>query len=390
MDIAGLVQTMIDDQAFFRLVNDPLAQFGTSKENFLGATILPERPVPDNSFVEQAVRYRTPIANHGTRYSPVQIKEGMIWGEVRVDLGNSDIGAEFTDKQYDELVRLMQKAYGINGQGAQVGSAIRVPTMQAMTQITNWVKTALVDPLLVRNEKDRWDAIVDAQVNMSGDNGYSETVTYPNPTGHRVNVGGTWSSNTYDPWTDVMAAAEFLRAKGYEVGRIIMPVQVRTILSNNLLMRQRAGKILIQTNLLTGIPGRLTDGELNSLFNDDGLPAFELYDRQYFTQGDAASSVTTAGVTVYGNWYLKRTVMVFIAKTGRDEEIDRGDMEPVVVQDTLGYVGVGRPAGQPVPGKAVEIEMRTGKNKGIEGQAWQTSLPVILEPEAIYVLKNIG
>ena len=135
MDIAALVNSMIEAMSFYRLTNDPLAGYGEGDDVYLGAKYLPERPVPDNSYTEMAVRYRSPIANHGTRYSPVQIKEGQIMGTVKVDLGYSDIGAELTGETYDQLIRLMQRSYGQNGLGPQRGSGIAVPTIPAMTSI---------------------------------------------------------------------------------------------------------------------------------------------------------------------------------------------------------------------------------------------------------------
>lgn len=393
MDIAALINSMIENMSFYRLTNDPLAGYGEGDDVYLGARYLPERPVPDNSYVETAVRYRSPIANHGTRYSPVQIKEGQIMGTVRVDLGYSDIGAEFTSEAYDQLIRLMQRSYGQNGLGAVRGSGIAVPTQPAMTSILAWAKRALVDPLLARNELDRWNAIVLAQVAMAGDHGFIETVYYANPPGHRVNAGGTWSDNSYDPWADIMAQAEFLRLKGYEMegGSIVTSVNVRAILANNEQMKLRAGRISVVASVVSGIPGRLTTDDLSGLLEMDGLPPLTLYDKQYFTQLPAASSVTTLGVTIPGNWYLARDVMVFFPRTGRDEEIDRADLEPVVAQNVLGYVGVGRAAGEAMPGRAIDIEFEPhGKNRGIKGQAWQCSLPVVLEPEGVAVINSIA
>jgi hypothetical protein len=390
MDVGALVQSLVQNDAFARLINDPLAQFGPVDQPFLGADIMPERVVLENEYTEEGIRYRSPVANHGTRYSPVQIKEGMIVGSMRVTLGNSDIGAELTGQQYDHIIRLLQRAYGVPGLPAASGGGVSIPSMQAIAAMLRWTDLGLVRPLHARNEVDRWAAIVDAQVVMSGDNGFIETVTYPNPAGHRVNAGGTWSSNSYDPWPDIIAQAEFMRSKGYTIGRMIVPSQVLTILVNNQLMRQRAGYISVVSGIVTGLAGRLTREDLNSLAERDSLPPFELYDQQYFTQNAGATSVTSLGYTLTGNWFLKRNVMVMLARTGRDEEIDRGDLEPVVRQDTLGYVGVGRPAGQSTAGMVVEVEAKRGKPPRIEGQAWQTSLPVITEPEAICVIKNIA
>lgn len=386
MDMGALVQSLIENDAFARLINDPLAQFGPPEQPYLGASILPERPVPENEYTEEGIRYRSPVANHGTRYSPVQIKEGMIIGSFRVALGNSDIGAELNGQQYDHIIRLLQRVYGASG---VQGGGVTIPSMQAVTAMLKWADMGLVRPLHARNEVDRWNALVDAQVVMAGDNNYTETINYPNPTGHRVNAGGQWSSNSYDAWSDIIAQRNFMAAKGYRVARIIAPTPVLTILSNNLLLRQRAGYIAIISGVIVGLKGSLSIEDLNGLAQKDGLPPFESYDTQYFTQGAGATTFTALGVSFTGNWYLKRDVFVMLAATGRDESIDRGDQEPVVRHDTLGYVGIGRPAGQTKPGAVTYIEQKNDKPPRVRGMAWQTSLPVITDPEAISVIKNI-
>lgn len=390
MDVGALVQGMIENDAFARLINDPLAQFGPPEQPYLGAEFLPERVVLENEFTEEGIRYRSPVANHGTRYSPVQIKEGMISGSMRVSLGNSDIGAELTGKQYDQIIRLLQRVHGVPGLPASSGGGVAIPSIQAVQAMLKWTDMGLVRPLHARNEVDRWTAIVDATCAIVGDNGFQETISYSNPTGHRINAGGTWSSNTYDPMADIIAVKNFLAAKGYRLARIVSSTPVVSILSNNLLLRQRAGYVSIASGTVVGLSSGLSIDDINKLFSRDGIPPIEVYDAQYFTQNAGATTFTTQGVTFTGNWYLKRDVMVFFAATGRDEEIDRGDLEPLVKSDTLGYVGVGRPAGQTDAGMVVEVEAKKGKPPRVEGQAWQTSLPVIAEPEAVCVIKNIA
>lgn len=391
MDIGALVQSMIQNNAFAPLVNDPLAQFGPPEQPLLGAEFLPERVVLQNEYTEEGIRYRSVVANHSTRYSPVQIKEGMIIGSMRVTLGNSDIGAELTGQQYDFIVQLLQRIYGVPGLPPSSGSGVSIPTMPGVAQMLQWADRGLVRPLHTRNEVDRWNAMVDASVVMHGDGGYIDTITYPNPTGHRVNAGGTWSNNSYDPLPDMIAIKLFLAAKGYKLARIVTSSHVTAILANNALMRQRAGYISIISGTVIGLSAALTQDDLNSQMKKNGLPNIEEYDAQYFTQNAGATSVTTNGVTFTGNWYLKRDVMVFFAATGRDESIDRGDLEPVVKHDTLGYVGIGRPTGQSTSGMVMFVKaVLDEKPPHIEGQAWQTSLPVITDPEAICVIGSIA
>src|SRR5689334_11140946 len=96
MDIKTLIERMLRDQDFARVLNNPMSQFGPAARPLLGASLLPERTVRQNEYVEQAIRYRSPVANDGTRYSPVQKKRGMLTGSMTVMLGHSDIGSELT------------------------------------------------------------------------------------------------------------------------------------------------------------------------------------------------------------------------------------------------------------------------------------------------------
>lgn len=372
MELPGLIANMNQTGVFARIVNNPLAAMGQPARRYLGAELLPEITKPLNIFEEAAIRYRTLIANDTGRYTPVQLKGGMIVGSMLVQLGNHDIGSEMTGADYDALVNLLQNSTGQQG----TPSVVTPPTMQGMQQLADWTEATLNRPLLERQEKQRWDALIDASVVRTGDNGYTETVNFPNPTGHRPNAGGVWSDNTYDPYTDIIAGAEFLAAKGYTVNRIITSTPVRSKLSLNLKMQQRVGRISISAGTVTGVPGRVQLEDLNALFSADGLPPVELYDLQYRT-------ATSSGR------FLRNNAFAMVATTGRDQRIDRADLEPLIMQNTLGYYAVGRPTGSATPGRMVNVQQYTNKPPRVEGEAWETGFPVITEPEAIFVIKSI-
>jgi hypothetical protein len=282
-----------------------------------------------------------------------------------VALAESDIGTQFTGADYDALLRILQKA----GQGD-------IP-MAAATQVLNWVDRGLVRPLQIKNEKMRWEAIEKAQVVRTGDGGFEETIDYSNPSGHRIAVGGDWFDNAYDPYPDIIDMVEFLRGKGYTVSNIIAGTRVVNALLSNANMKERVGIVSVQLGTVINLPGRLSREALSSIMAGDNLPPITIYDAQYRDQ---------AGT----NYYLSRNAMVFLCTTGRDEAIDFGDENPLVLQNTLGYLGVGRPVGQQDSGRVVKVRVEDdSKPPRIEGEAWQTSLPVILEPEAIGVLKDI-
>lgn len=374
MDIKGLVEDMVRGAAFAQVMGNPLAQFGRPQAPFLLADLLPERPVEVNEYTEEGIRYRTVIANASTRYSPVQIKGGIITGSMRVTLGNSDIGSHFTSADYDALLRLLERFSGV----VQVQGVPR-PRMEDMARnLLDWAEHTLQQPLQVHNELNRSMALFGAQVILTGDNGYREVVNLPNPTGARVAAGGTWTNNAYDPWADIVARANHLRNKGYPVGRIITSNEVLTILSNNDKVKARAGIISIASGTVTGLPGAVGRQRLNEMAQADGLPPFESYDRVYFTQNG------------YGH-ITPRDEMLFAGVTGRDQRIERGDLEPVVKGNTLGYTAIGRPAGQSASGRVVKVNAKPdSKPPRIEGEAWQSSFPVVTDPEASAVIQDIA
>lgn len=201
MDLNTLISNMDRDGYFPMVARDPRAQFGVATRRYIGAEVLPERNVEENAFRETSIKYRTVIANSGTRYSPAQKKAGEIVGEFLVELGESDIAREFTGRDYDILL----KKLGGNRD------------MEATMQFIGWLDTTVNRALVELNEKQRWDAIVSASVTRTGDNSYTETVSYSNPANHRAAAGGAWSSDLYDPYDDIYTQAQLLFDKGYNV-----------------------------------------------------------------------------------------------------------------------------------------------------------------------------
>jgi len=362
MDFAALVNTMMADGTVTDLAANAAAQFGIQPRNYLGAQLLPERTVQENAYREDQIRFRTIMANSGTRYSPSQKKAGEIAGSFLVELGNSDILREFTARDLDGLIRVL-------GQNLD---------MQAAVTLINWLDRTVNMALAELNEKQRWDAIVDALVIRTGDNEYTESVAYSNPTNHRAAAGGAWSTDSYDPFADILAMADLLQGKGYTVNRMITSRTVLSILAGNDKVKARVGVAVINpSGQITSAAGRASNDAINNALNRDGLPPIETYDLQYRTQ-------------IGTDYFLDRGSFVLLATTGRDETIDVGNTETLTMQDTLGYVAMGRAAGQGAPGRVLRLEARDDKPPRIIGEGWQTSLPVILEPEAIAVINTIS
>ena len=361
-DIAGLVNQLMTDGTVPTLALNPQAQFGIAPRRYLGAELLPERTVDENAYREESIIYRTVIANDGTRYSPTQKKGAALIGSFLVELGNSDIATEFTSRDYDALLRMLQTR----------------PTMDAAATLLNWLDRTVNLALIEKNEKQRWEAIVSASVVRSGDNGYTETVSYSNPANHRAAAGGTWSNDSYDPFADILAMADLLESKGYTVGRIITSRTVLSILAGNDKVKARTGVATINASgQISATAGRATRDAMNLALERDGLPPIETYDLQYRTQ-------TGTG------YFLSRSAFVLVATTGQDESIDLGDTNSLMVENTLGYTAIGRATGQAAPGRVLRMEAKQDKPPRIEAEGWMTSLPVVTNPEAIAVITGIS
>lgn len=363
MDIASLVNTIMEDGTVRALALNTAAQFGVQPRRYIGAELLPERTVPENAYREDAIRYRTIIANSGTRYSPTQKKGGDLMGSFLVELGNSDIARELSARDYDALIRLLNTTPNMDGAATLLSFADRV------------LNLALVE----YNEKQRWEAIVNASVVRVGDNAYTETIAYSNPANHRAAAGGTWSSDAYDPFNDILAMADLLEGKGFSVGRIITSRAVVSILSGNDKVKTRTGVATINTSgQIAATPGRASMNAIDGALQRDGLPPIETYDLLYHTQAGSGR-------------FLPAGSFVLVATTGRDETIELADASTdLILNDTLGYVAVGRATGQAGPGRVIRMESKEDKPPRIEGEAWQTSLPVITEPESMAVITGIA
>jgi len=361
MDLTTLLNNLRTDGSIATVARNPAAQFGLPSRRYIGAELLPERNVEENAYREEQVRYRTIVANDGSRYSPVQKKGGELLGSFDVILGDSDIGREFSGREYDTFLKIL---------GTK-------PSMEAALQILQWQDIAIVRGLVELCEAQRWQAIVDAQIVRQGANGFRETVSYSNPSGHRANAGGTWSNNNYDPFADIFAMKNLLASKGYTVARIITRQPVVSILSSNAIVKQRCGlTTFTNAGSLQTAAGAASLLAINTALQRDDLPPIETYNLQYRTSTGSS-------------FFLPGNTMVFVCTTGRDETLDLGDSVRVVT-DTLGYQAIGRGVGESAPGRVVKLFPHDNKPPRIEGEGWQTSAPVITEPEALAVIKNIS
>lgn len=370
MEISQLLDQMQADGTLFRVANNPLVQFGTDTRAYLGATILPERTVRTNAYRESKIGFRTLVANHGSRYSPAQRKNGKFIGHFDVVLSDSDIADEFTGEEYDTLLDLITPIVGpIDGQS--------VPGMAAIAQVARWIDKGINLPLVEVNEVMRWQALVDKKVTLRGDNGYKEDINYPSYPDLTINASN-WADPNVDPMDDFQKIATAFGARGVTLARVIMGLPAITLLMNNAKIRARIGPVVIANGgNLVQENGLVDASQLNALFTRNNLPVPEQYNLQYRTQ-------------VGSNFFLRRDAVVVIGTSDSEERIDLGEGQFEIVPGTLGYLAVGRGVGRPAPGRYIRSEAFDNKPPRITAEGWQTSLPVITEPDLVAVLKGLN
>lgn len=373
MDLYSIWDELVREEVPYQIVSSPMLQFGTERRAYLGALLLPEVPKNQNEYTETKITYKTFPAQDGTRYSEPKMQGQQIVGTFSVRLGEVDTASQLTGHDLDALIEIAEDN----------------PTL-ARSRLIQWMTNAFGVSLAEKAEIQRWQAIVDAAVDIIID-GTTETVEMRDPTGHRFGVpSGTlaspagWYADDYDPMDDIYTAFTTLRDKGYVINRIVGDTQLLSVLASNDIMRQRLGSITFSNNgsSINTRQGLVSAQALNNYLQAEwGLPPIELYDTTYAKNNGSGR-----------DYFKKRGAMCFVSTTGRDEMFDRpteaDDQTDIdIITDTLGYYAIGRPVGQATSGKVIETEVKTMKPVGIYGQSFQTSFPVITEPEAIAVIQ---
>jgi hypothetical protein len=364
MDILVLLENANDEVR--ELMSNPLASFGPPSDPYLGLSMMmPERLVDLNQYTEERISYKTFVANNGTKYSPVQLKGGAYVGSFKVETTSSDIGGQLKAQDYEAIVKILAK---------YTGSEI---PMQALMNYLRWVDKTLLQPLNVKNERMIWENVVDAEVQIEGDDGFKDSVKISAPDGHRV-ASGDWTDPAYDPMIDIYGRADLLKSKGLRPKFQFAPsTKINQVLNHPKVIQNARGFITIDAGELKAANNRLTLKGFNDFLAENELPPVIKYDKTYNVQNAPARH------------YLKRDAWVMIGETENTEEIPVEDDDLLILESTLGYTAVGRNAGYTDPGKMTKITAHDGKGPHFDGEAWQESFPVNQNPEAPAVLTDI-
>jgi hypothetical protein len=368
MELGDLIAQMEADGQFSMLINSRMAQFGTGQRAYLGPRWLPERTVDENTYTEWAIAFRSVIANAASRHSPVQKRGNMKQASFMVSLADSDAGYELTAPDWETLNRALRRNDSV------VGSR----------EVQRIFNIMVVQPLNDHNEKNRWDAVIDEQVILVGDDGYSETITggYAAAAGYIFNATTTWSNpTTGDPFKDIYTVRDLFAADGRSIVGIVAPTPVISIMQNNPSVYNRANSLrVLPDGTVAQTGGRVSTAGLNALLAEDDLPPITPYNLTY---NDESSS----------HYFHRRNAMTFFASTNQDETIidPAQDGLPLTeLSNILGYTGIGTPSGQSGPGKAYYVESFSNKPPRTEMEGWQTSLPLILNNKGRAVIKAIS
>lgn len=372
-DISSVLRSLGEDGSISQVANSPRLSFLDANDQVLvGAQLLPEIAQPLNRYDEEDFVLIDMIADDTDRYSPVKFKgEGIEVSSFEVVLGESSLGKQLSPATYDALVRL-----------ALEGSQLSIEQMSQ--NVLDFVGS-LTRGLAARNEVQRWAAIVDGSV-VRVINGASQTISYPSATGQRTTLANAWSADTYDPFDDFIAAQQYGSNLGYgDVSRIITSRKNINILARNENMIKRSQGISPTESTYTGVA---SPGRLNGYLATEGFPAIETYEARY-TEQDGRNRVRQR--------YLPEDAIVFVFGTGAVNEealrLAEEDGRPYIPTDapgSLGYTGLGTVSGHSSPGRQVYLNPYLDTVRPhVTGEAAQTSLPVLREPNAVLVYSSV-
>lgn len=362
-DLATFINDQVDSGAVASFVNDARSQFRInmpdgSVTNYLGARLLPVVLQTDNIVEDGGIDWIAPIGVDGTLYSRVPLRQAMEGQSALYRLGVNDAGAQLTPKDYDFIVQAVRKG--------------NIPGAQEV--LRNFLLVAAIKPLNDIIEKQRWQAIVDAQIIRRGDNDYREVVGYENPTGHRVTIAsGTtaaptgWYDSAHDPFTDIQAIADSMGT----VTHIVTSRRIVSALAAHPMVKNRVGlTTFTASGDLTTLAGRATVDAINGTLQADGLPPITVYEGFYNDE--------------YGNRkrFLRDDAFVMLNASAIEPEATIDANPNYIRPGSLGFVGMGINAGQTQPGRNVYLSVNANtKAPSLRGEGTQRSLPIIRDRE---------
>lgn len=369
-DINVLLQELSDKGAFDNLANNPQLQFTADNQELLFSSLLPERLVQQNEFKESGIRFKTLMANDSTRYSPPVKRGNAILSSTVVSLADSDIAAELTMQAYESFIRTLTAS-----------------PMQAVANLLRFIETGVAMPLAILREKYRADIFDKGYIERKGANQFYELVKVPEIAGHRITVLD-WANPATSILSTLKSVKKMLLKKGYKITQMITTSDVIEdyLVPNNEIAKY--GLMVINNAPGTGsaqavaLPTMSEQQVVFSALAANSLPAPTIYDHGYDTLGEEP------GDTGYKQFLNKKVILV--CNSGRTQDLSLGDNTNLTLANTLGYTAIGVTTGQLQPGVRTKVTNYDGKDARIEAYGWQTSFPVLQDPEAYVVIDVQG
>lgn len=379
-----LYEKIQEERYFTRLALNPMAQFQSEQGTLLGASLLPERLVEENSYEETTIRYKIKPALYNNRYSPTQMQDGgRIVGSFTVSLSHTDTQKQMSSKEHDDLMKLL-------GQGGDV---------QAMSRVISWSDNQLIRPHTINNEIARFESLLLGRVNRVTTDGQMEPIEYYRPPNHVVTIaGGTtaapagWYAGDYDPFPDMELGVRTLQRLGYRAIAMYSMPDLGYVLRDNEKIKERNQYAVVNDAGQVGAAQRqLTFAGLDRLIIANELPMLTTYNngyesidegfKRYMDVEDGYDYLIIVGATTR-NYDLATD---YVGTTGTQVE---GFTDGAIdLENVMGYVALGRNAGEASPGRTINTKVSDVKPKGLWGESYQTGLPVPQDPQSYYILR---
>ena len=349
---------------------NPRLQFGTQTRQLKLAPYLPRRLSTQNTISEDLVLLEGHIADDGDPMSPPQLKSSTKGMPITVVLGHIDTAAQMSARDIREISQYIQA-----GQ-----------TDIAYQRVVQWLTMATRMALSYKEEKQRCEAIANGQVTITPMSGAPFSVTFPIPADNQVTVlSGTtaapagWYADDFNPILDTLVPLKNqMIDAGIEPLVCFTSNRISAVLESNQQITKQAGGIIIDTN------GNLqsTQASVSSMFLDarmraNGLPPIMKYDTRYPLQDGSKSR------------FFPEDKFVMLGATGRQEIInwtEERELKSLILDNTLGYYGVGTSLGRTEPGTVIATKSSDLKPIGWYAEAYQESFPVLLDYDAVAII----
>jgi hypothetical protein len=138
----------------------------------------------------------------------------------------------------------------------------------------------LTQGIAARIEMARADALLNGSVTINENGVKGVTVNFGRPSGNTVTAGTLWSTvATADPIGDILTWSDYyLSVNGVRPARMVFSTQVLRYLLANKNITTLAGTIL-------GVPNRVSQATLQNVFDNEGLPTYEINDAMVNVNG---------------------------------------------------------------------------------------------------------